>query len=107
MDCRVGSKKRSSNAFTGIDLIALLAILATATVIAIPCGGRTARKRSCSENLRQIGLATQLYAIDHGDRLPGCQHSLPSWIEGLKNYCSAADFVCPKESERALVLPLL
>ena len=60
-------------AFTLIELLvvaAIIAILAALLLSVIVHVKVSARAVTCRNNLRQWGTATQLYAADHGDRLP-------------------------------------
>jgi prepilin-type processing-associated H-X9-DG protein len=83
-----------------IDLLALILVLTALAALATPQRTRTKlRSLNCAENLRRLGLASQLYTIDHADHLPGCQHSLPSWTTSLKPYCDQSAFVCPKQKQ--------
>ncbi len=63
----------SQSAFTRIELAAVLAALALLGCIAISALGNTRSqgdRAACLNNLRQIGLAFQLWASDHGGELP-------------------------------------
>src|SRR5690606_23791987 len=64
----------SPRAFTLIELLTVIAIIGVLAAIVISTLGqvrRSADRTRCSSNLRQIGLAVQLYTQDHRDRLPG------------------------------------
>src|SRR5262249_1705459 len=66
--------KRAAQAFTRIDLLALLAALAVLTLIAFPsiAGSRSAREvQVCFSNLRQLTRAWTLFIEDNSGRLPG------------------------------------
>jgi prepilin-type processing-associated H-X9-DG protein len=56
-----------------LELLVVMAIVAVLTAMLLPVLGRARSKAEavvCLSNLRQWGLATQLYAADHGDLLP-------------------------------------
>lgn len=61
------------NGFTLVELltvIAIIAVLATLLAATLASAKRKARQTACISNLRQIGLAVNMYWDDHGKRPP-------------------------------------
>lgn len=64
---------RFTAAFTLVELLVVLAIIGVLASLLLPTLGRATeagRSTACLGNLRQVGLALQLYVDDHDNRLP-------------------------------------
>src|SRR3954470_2200743 len=60
-------------AFTLIELLVVIGIIAILAALLLPVLGRakeSGRSTACLSNLRQLGLALQLYVQDHNNVLP-------------------------------------
>jgi prepilin-type N-terminal cleavage/methylation domain-containing protein len=79
-------------AFTLIELLTVIAIIAILAGILIPVVGRVrdqARIAVCASNLRQVGVGLYLYASDNDDRLPPISRTASSftsyWMDNGRN----------------------
>ncbi len=67
------SKSRPPRAFTLIELLVIIAIIAILAAILFPVFAQAreqARTSVCSSNVRQIGMAVQMYTQDYDETLP-------------------------------------
>jgi prepilin-type N-terminal cleavage/methylation domain-containing protein/prepilin-type processing-associated H-X9-DG protein len=68
-----GEARAGAAAFTLLELLVAISVLAIVASLLLPALSRAkdrGRAVFCLNNLRQWGLATQLYALDHDDFLP-------------------------------------
>jgi prepilin-type N-terminal cleavage/methylation domain-containing protein/prepilin-type processing-associated H-X9-DG protein len=67
------ARRGFAGGFTLIELLVVIAIIGILAAIMFPMIFTTresARRRVCMNNLRQIGMAIQMYAADHGGKTP-------------------------------------
>lgn len=108
-------------AFTLIELLCTIAVLAILAGLLLPAFGPTKAKTqnaACLNNLRQLGIAARLYADDNQERLPSAeilptlpidpQNPLPRICDVLADYFgkaprpgtnSPAVFKCPMDNK--------
>ncbi len=94
-------------AFTLLELLIVISIIAVLTGIALPVFGAAkvrGQQVSCASNLRQIGIALQAYASENDGNLPETTHTTGvklenAWIFTLKSFLSNIDRVriCPAD----------
>jgi prepilin-type N-terminal cleavage/methylation domain-containing protein/prepilin-type processing-associated H-X9-DG protein len=107
---------KGKNAFTLIDLLVVIAIIAILVALLFPALSRAkgkAKRTTCGNNLRQINLGLRMYSDDHSDTAPpspqtsnsylidftGYKKLMKSYV-GINGESSARDklFACPADT---------
>ena len=73
---RAPSRTHARRGLTLVELLAVVAIIAVLLALLMPALARTreaAQRAACTNNLRQLGLAVQVYLLEHGERYPAAQ----------------------------------
>ena len=102
--CRNAAHKRGFNqkGFTLIELLVVIAIIAILAAILFPAFAKareSARRISCVNNLKQIGMGFMQYAVEYDEKFPARVFGSVGWMQQLDPYIKSYQvFQCPSES---------
>jgi len=102
-------RARRKGGFTLIELLVVIAIISLLAAILFPVFARArenARKTSCMNNLKQIGIGITQYTQDYDELMPAVSLSSPNprWHENIQAYVKSAQiFKCPSNSSKVFI----
>lgn len=92
-------RRMRRKAFTIIELLVVIAIMGIIIAFLLPAFDKAregARRAQCANNLRQIGVAMQLYIDEHNFAFPPLRDGLTLWYNFLESYIDNIEvFRCP------------
>ncbi|HVV02453.1 MAG TPA: type II secretion system protein [Verrucomicrobiae bacterium] len=92
---------KRKHAFTLIELLVVIAIIAVLAAMLLPALAKAKERAwatSCLNGLKQIGVASELYADDFGQAFPRSAHEDESWVSTLQPYAAGTNlWRCPRD----------
>ena len=107
----LGERSSRLRAFTLLELLVVVSIIALLAAILFPAFGRArenARRSSCLSNKKQIGLGFLQYQSDNDGHFPFTNHVVGlSWTNTLNPYIkNRGIFHCPNDNSAAWEIPV-
>lgn len=99
------AKSSTARGFTLVELLVVIAMIVTLSALVF-VGTQNAmvaaKQTKCAGNLRNLGVAFHLYALDHDGLFPETSHTMDldqTWIYALENYLGTFDEtrICPAD----------
>jgi type II secretory pathway pseudopilin PulG len=100
--------ERSRSAFSLIETLVAVGVILTLAAITAGIWSKISGKLLATRalnNLRQIGLASSVYAGDHDGSFPGSAHSANSWVAGLLPYLELSAGSSPDQIKKVYRSP--
>lgn len=106
--CRSRWFRKSRLAFTLIELLVVISIIAILASLLLPTlanAKQQGKRAACLSNLRQIGIATQIYADENDSYPPAWIDSTNRWMDRLKPLIekSSGAYLCPSDPKKLAV----